>query len=272
MDTSNVINNLRANGWSVFQLLDPQPVYEARSDILGLLQEVTKQPNITLETYHEFLDDDLEHYETQTTIANFARSQGYAKKILYGQLELFQKILGPDISMTTTNNWRIARPDKPQDNIGFHRDIEVGHTAFEVNLWFPLVTVDEKSGMQLMPGSHLMPRADFPYEKVTHETVTQGSDRHKLGFMYASQIYDSWFKSKMSPVPVQLGHGLMFFAPVMHGQEINSGLVTRWSTDFVIANSQAPIDWTHHGDEAKYEIISESIAVEVGKIFHEFPY
>ena len=272
MTTTNLLSLLSDQGWAVFPLVDAGPVDTARDSILMLLRELTGWSAITLETYHEYLDDDDTHFAVQKDIAAHARKHGFAKEILLGQLELFQAVLGPDICMTTTNNWRIARPNKTQDNIGFHRDIEVGHTAFELNLWFPLVDVDEASAMKVMSGSHQMSRERFPFNKVDHPAITRGSDMNKLGFMYATQIYDPWFKPQMMPVPMTVGQGLMFLTPVMHGQEVNLGSVTRWATDFVIANSLAPIDWVHHGEEPKYEIVTESPTMKVGKLFHDFPY
>ena len=40
---------------------------------------------------------------------------------------------------------------------------------------------------------------------------------------------------------------------------------------FVIANSFAPIDRTHHGNEPKFETICESTAMKIGRTFHPFP-
>lgn len=263
--------DLLEKGWSVFQLPDPSPIKLVASSFLALLRELTGYSAITLETYHEYIKDDKEHFSLQSKLAAHARNEGFAKQIVLGQLAWFQAILGPDISITTSSTWRLARPNKKQDNVGFHRDLDLGFTGFELNLWFPFVDVDEGSAINVMGGSHLMSREKFPYQKAEHPSIKKGSAMNKLGFFYAPLVYESWFRGHMTPVPMNAGQGLMFFPPTMHGQEVNRGHGTRWSTDFVIANSFAPIDRTHHGNEPKFETICESTAMKIGRTFHPFP-
>ena len=273
MTVNKVRSELLEQGWSVYSLVDSQPVHEIRESILSLVRQTTGNSSITLEKYHEFMTQDSEHYELQKVVADYARSNEFSKKILVGQLDFIHQILGPDISMTTTTLWRIARPNKPQDNIGFHRDFEIGLSPFQMSLWFPLVDVDEKSCMKMLPGSHRMSRDELPYEKTTNPDVERGSDMNKLGFMWAPHVYQPWFEDKMQPVPVKVGEGLIFHTPMMHGQRINTGDTTRWSTDFGIVNSFAfaPVLWFHHGDESKYQVVSESPAIQVGQLHQEFP-
>jgi hypothetical protein len=260
--TSEIEAKLWRDGWAVVTLEDQSVLAEARDSLLALTRELVGRNNLTLERYHEFVDDDDRHHDIHIAVTDFARRNEYAKRIVLSNLDFFKSILGPDIAMTVPNQWRICRPEKPQDNVGFHRDTDVGHTPFEFNLWLPLV--DTSFGC--MSGSHLLKHDEIDRVQITHSAVQPGDALNNIGYFYAPWRVDP---EKLDVIDVEMGFGelLVFFSPLLHGQEINHRDNTRWSIDFVIANALAPIDWEHHGGDPKYQLISQSQITQVASVF-----
>jgi len=250
------------NGWFKMQLPNSEPALAARAGLLGELRNLTGDDSITLESYHETAENDADHTEMQLQLAKYFREQRFGPSIVEGQLSFFQQFIGPDLQVQQEPYLRITRPQKPNDNIDFHRDTFYGSSAFELSVWVPFVDLPIESTLSVISGSNVRPDSDFPTttEVNPNPAIVKGSDIHKLGFPYATKKIVSARLSGLKPVPVRLGEAIIFTVATIHGSSINSGDRTRWSTDVRVSNIMAPIDLSGLPDY--YEPLCVSVVTE----------
>jgi hypothetical protein len=262
------LQQLETESYAVCDLPNPQAVLEVREILEGWLRELTSVADITLETYHHHLDDDDAHLRVHERIAERARERRLNRHILLGQLELLHTLFGPDVAMTCRDNYRIVRPGKEVDNLGYHRDSDYGNSAYELNFLIPLVDVDARSGLQVMPKSHLLEENELVLEQVKHPTITAGSVRHQLGFMHTPKIIKNLDTAKLVAPAVKIGQALTFVPHCIHGQIVNRGDITRWSTDMEVCNALAPIQWKTTSGQPRFEILTQSFFMREGRRKH----
>jgi ectoine hydroxylase-related dioxygenase (phytanoyl-CoA dioxygenase family) len=268
LDTEAIVEQLETQSFAVCDLPNPQSVLDVRDILETSLRDISGIPDITLETYHEHFGDHETHLRVHDQIASMARERKLNRHILLGQLELLKSLFGPDLAMTCRDNFRIVRPGKEVDNLGYHRDSDYGNSAYELNFLIPLVDVDEDSGLQVMPKSHLLEDEDVQLEQTKHPTITPGSVRHQLGFMHSPKIIKNLDWDKMTAPAVKVGQALTFVPHCIHGQIVNRGAVTRWSTDMEVCNALAPIQWKTTSGAPRFEVLTQSFFMREGQRKH----
>lgn len=273
MDVAKPINlprleaQFQAEGWFVVQAPNPEPIYVARTALLNELRRLTGNPAITLETYHQAIEDDRHHTDLQIQLTHFFRTQRFGPQIIAAQLNFFQALLGRDLNVQSNPYLRITRPHKPQDNIGYHRDTFYGGSPFELSVLIPYVDVPAASALSVLPGSHLRPESDFPTQQVQSTEVTKGSPKHQLGFLYAPKLIDPACLQPMKPIPLKLGDLLVFSLATVHGSKENQGHSCRWSSDVRVVNALAPIDLSMR--PTYYEPLSRSVVTEAAETYYQ---
>ena len=230
-------------GWAVIDMVDPSPIYEARELLKQELASILGR-TIELENYHEVALDDAQHTETQVKLTQFFRDKKLGRKVIEAQKDIFRGIIGLDLLVQAFPYLRMTRPNKPQDNIGYHRDTFYGGSPFEVSVLVPFVNLESKSGLSVMSGSQTAPESMFPIEQIKNPdtAVVKGSAKHQLGFLYAPKLMDPEIEKQMTPIPLKLGQALMFSLSTVHGSVVNTGRFTRWSSDIRVVNALAPVD------------------------------
>ncbi len=256
----------RKQGWVVVKLPRPDAAVQVRAALLGKLREISGVPDITLERYHEIAEDDELHSQYQIELTEFFRANHFAREVLAAQQAFFRPFLGPDLLVQVSPYLRIARPGKPQDNIGYHRDTFYGASAYELSVWVPYVDLPAESSMSLLAGSHVRPESDFPVTQIQSDGVTRGSAKHKMGFPYAPKVMDPAPLTHLEPVPVLFGEALVLSLAAVHGSTLNSGSTSRWSTDIRVVNALAPIDFGTR--EGYYEPLSTSVVSEQAELYY----
>ncbi len=230
-------------GWLQITLSDPSPVEAARDAVLAHLRARWFSDLERLEDYHLFATEDALHFKIQHDVARFYWEGGFGPEVIRRNPEPFRALAGLDLHIQRYPYLRIARPDRRQDNVGFHRDIHYGSSPYEVSVHVPLTDPGIEGSLALIPGSHLESDRAYPWTRRESAEVAQGSSRHQLGFVYAPKDMGSAIAERMKPIHTQVGQALMFGLAIVHGQEVNRGPVTRFSTDIRIVNSMAPINW-----------------------------
>lgn len=243
MDFTQDSAHFAEQGWLRITLADQGPVETARAAVLEHLRARWFSELERLEDYHLFATTDALHFEVQHDVAGFYWQGGFGPEIIRRNPEPFRALAGLDLHIQRYPYLRIARPDHPQDNVGFHRDIHYGSSPYEVSVHVPLTDPGIDGSLALIPGSHLESDRAYPWIRRESAEVTQGSARHQLGFVYAPKDMGPGIAERMQPIHTQVGQVLMFSLSIVHGQEINRGPVTRFSTDVRIVNSLAPINW-----------------------------
>jgi len=251
------IEHFSEKGWVVIDFVDQTPVMKAREALQAHLNKLLGK-NIPLEEYHTEVEDDAHHTDLQTKMTEFFRKQKFGKAIIEKQLSLFKPFMGLDLSVQRNPYLRMARPGKPQDNIGYHRDTYYGGSPYELSVLVPFVDVAEPSALQVMTGSHTLPENHFPTTQIENpdEAVRKGSSKHQLGFLYAPKVMDPSIATDMLAVPLKLGQAIAFSLSTVHGCVVNNGTATRWSSDIRVMNAFAPVDLSARPDY--YEPLSNS--------------
>lgn len=229
-------------GYFIVDLCNPEYVHEVAKMMQQHLQSITKNSNITLENYHTFYDNDDEHYQIQYQMLEFFREQQFAQKVIQSNSEIYQYIVGPDLEIQKDPYFRITRPFKPKDNIGYHRDTFYGTGPGEISTVIPFVDLQANNSLSVFPKSHVMPDALFKFNQIVNQDVPKDSKRHKMGFLYAPKILESEVSKKMVPIPLKLGQALVFMLSIIHGSEENTSQKPRWSTDIRIKNALIPLN------------------------------
>ena len=145
---------------------------------------------------------------------------------------------------------------------GLHRDLLYGASPYEVSLLVPFTDLDADNALRVVTGSHTEPASSFPATRVESATVTAGSPQHQLGFPYAPQVLDAAVAERAEPVPLRRGQALVMSLGLVHGQTVNAGTSTRFTTDVSVVNSLAPTTFTRGVRADYYEPLCSSPVTE----------
>lgn len=265
---SAIEEELQENGYIVVDLPDVDVINETRAWLQERLAGFLGLSSVELETYHELELDDDTHYATHVKMVDAFRAESKSRKIAERQLDMLVPLLGKDLAITVPDILRMVRPGKGFDNIGLHRDSDYGNTAYELNFWIPFVDIAEGMGLQVVPKSHMLTDDALTLTKSKHELVKESSDLHRIGFFHTPQHIQDVEKMEKRRIPVKVGQALIFPANLVHGQDVNEGPSTRWTTDFEVGNSLGPIQWYHRDrNHLKYRVLTETFAVSHGRQF-----
>lgn len=256
-----IIDHFFENGWVVVDLIDPRPVWEARKILQEQLRQISNR-NISLEAYHEIAEDDAFHTQMQIQMTAFFRREKLARRVFEKQVSFFNQLVGLDLLIQANPYLRMTRPGKKQDNVGYHRDTFYGGSPYEISVILPFVDCDSKMTLKVMSGSHILSEKLFPVVQEKSD-IAKGSEKHKLGFLYAPKLMDPSVEEKMQPVPVKVGQIFMFSLSTVHGCVVNQGQRTRWSSDVRVVNALAPVSFKDRPDY--YEPFSSSCVTEAAK-------
>lgn len=171
------------------------------------------------------------------------------REILDENFDSLAVVVGDDLLYQGEPYLRIARPGRPDDNIGIHRDTHYGASAAEWVLWVPLTEATSGAEMRILPRSHLEPEEAFPWRQAP-AACERGSERHWLGFRYAPKRMSPEVEAQALPVACHVGEAILFNSACVHGQVVNAAPWTRISMDIRLVDAKAPIQRSRglHGD------------------------
>lgn len=249
-------------GWFVVDLPNPTPILETRAflqdELTGLLGK-----KVPLEEYHLHVQDDVFHTELQIQITKSFRERASGPSILGAQRSFFTELLGPDLYVQTNPYLRITRPLKAGDNIGYHRDTFYGGSPYELSVLVPFVDLPSECSLRVLSGSHVHCEDYYPTTQVENPdaAVRKGTAKHQLGFLYAPKVMHPSIEEHMEPIALKVGQALVFSLSTVHGSCLNTGAVSRWSSDMRVMNALAPVDLSARPDYYKplsYSVVTES--------------
>lgn len=233
-----------------------------KEKILDKLRMLINNETVQLENFHEFVKDDKEKFDIQYKINKMIWDEKLHIPLIQDNIDLYYKLVGQDLDIQSQPYLRIARPNCPQDNIGFHRDGFYGSSAYELSTVIPLVNLNEKSALQIEPKSHH--RGPIPTTRIESKTIKKGDKKNQLGFQYAPKIIDPNFQMNPIPIPLKFGEALCFGLGTIHGQEINEDIITRWSMDVRVKNSFSPTGTK----DGYYQLLSSSLLTQTAQIYY----
>jgi len=252
-------------GWLIVDFSDKEPVLRARKELQEELSSLIGKET-ALEDYHETIPAE-KHTEIQVHMTEFFRKRRFGPRIVASHLRFFQAFIGLDLLVQANPYLRITRPFRKEDNIGYHRDTFYGGSPYELSVLIPFVDLEPESNLQVLSGSHILPESEFPTTQVVNEdaSITKGSAKHNLGFLYAPKVMDPLIESRMESYPLRVGQALIFSLSTVHGSVENRGRVSRWSTDIRVLNALAPVNL--EARPTYYEPLCESAVTASAKSY-----
>jgi hypothetical protein len=109
-------------GWMVLDLPDPRIVFAVRDRLLARLRALLAVDLDCLEQYHTVVDDDARHIDVLYDLATTFWQEQLGVEIVRCNLAPLQRLVGLDLHVQTYPYLRAARPHRPQDCSGLHRD------------------------------------------------------------------------------------------------------------------------------------------------------
>jgi hypothetical protein len=245
-------DDFAARGWAVIDLREPAVAVDVGARLLGWLRAGPLPDLDRLDDYHRHVDDDT-HPRVQYELATWYWDQRLGRRIVDAEQDFLQSFVGLDLHVQRYPYLRVARPGRPGDVTGLHRDLLYGASPFEVSMVVPFSDLDADRALRVVTGSHLEPASSFPAIRTDSDLVTPGSPRHRLGFPYAPQVLADAVAERAEPVPLRVGQALLMSLALVHGQTVNASTTTRFSTDVRVVNSLAPIAFARGVREDYYE-------------------
>ena len=246
--------NYIKKGYCVVDLVNTKTLKALRFSLEKEISIFIKK-KANLESYHKIIDDKI-HEKVQWHLCNYFRKNKFCHKIALEQIDLLRQIVGTDLLVQKDPFLRIARPNKENDNIGFHRDTVYGQSPYEISILITLVDLNTKECLKYLPRSHLKSDKKFQFLESVNSSVQKGSKKHKLGFPYSPKIPKIKSEDFDSP-SLKFGQAIIFSPSIVHGQKINKGKNTRFSFDFRVVNKFAPINIQTKSNRG-YEVLTQS--------------
>ena len=266
MLTKKQLNKFHKDGFLKFEVSNKIFLRDLQKSVFLIFKKFKINKSNLQKRYHKIFVDNKEHHKIQSQLQRYILDKKINFKLIEYYKDYFNKILGLDICATNSVNFRVVRPTKNIDNINYHRDTDLGHTPFEVNVWVPLFDTKKNNSLHILPKSHLKKINFFKFNKVKTE-FKRGSKENRLGYFYRSFKFKNLNNNSMRPIKCNFGEILIFYSSCMHGTKNNLTNDTRFSFDFNISNSFFPIKWKHHGNENKYtQVLKSNIVVNAKKV------
>ena len=251
------------DGYAIINFYNTEYLKEFQQLLLEKLRDIMKNDNVTFETFHNFVTNDNDKINIQYILNKMIWDENLHEKIIIDNIDIYYTLVGKDLDLQTQPYLRIARPNCPQDNIGFHRDGFYGSSAYELSSVIPLVELNYKSALQIEPKSHL--RGPIPTTKVESKTIKKGDIKNQLGFQYAPKIINNDYKINPIPIPLKFGQALSFGLGTIHGQEVNTDTITRFSMDVRVKNSFV----SSGTKDGYYKPLTQSVVTKTAQMYYE---
>ena len=209
---------------------DKDLINEIQKDILKYFNEDEKfYFNLPIEIYRELVKN------TQDLL----NEKEYARKICEKCIQTIKNYIKEDKFFIQTNLYlRATRPtaDKETESIGWHRETFYGpNMEKSVNIWTPILGVNEKNTLRFIPNSHNISESDIIVNQINDEATIKGSTGQKIGFLYSPKIIVGgvdWNKATAMNVPNF--NSALFPGLLIHGSAQNFSQNIRFSVDFRI--------------------------------------
>lgn len=193
----------------------------------------------------------------------------YSLLIADAMMPIIQQLIGYDVMVQYNPYLRIARPNKREDNIGYHKDTQYGQTPYELAVHIPFVDLGEKSAIRVISGSHIMHENTFVGITPDGYNVKKGSIENHMGRPYAPKCLKIPEGMETTPLVMKVGQAAIFSPAIFHGQEVNEGDITRISCDIRFVSSRAPIEICKGKMHAGYVSVSQSPVEKMATIYYE---
>lgn len=235
--TTDCIEKFLHDGWVIVDIPDTSVVQRYAARLQTKAQELT-QSRCTLANLHDYVDE-AAFKAFHLKLADCFWEDDFSLLAAPAFLPILKELIGLDVMVQSMPYLRLARPHMPKDNIGFHKDTQYGQTPYELAVHIPFVDLDDDAALRVISGSHLHAEKEYPSESIPDAEVVKGSAEHTLGKPYAPRRLPVPQGAKTVPLSMHVGQAALFSPAIFHGQEVNTGTVTRVTTDMRFVNPLA---------------------------------
>jgi len=215
------------------QFLKKRGFLVKRFENLSLLKEIQKcikkDFNKSTNYYSKLSLDDFR--KICVRCQNKINKLNIQKRFKEGEKNFFKKNHINDIPLFETVIFlRAVRPHKkniiPEPPM-FHRETFYSNYSFMrhcVNIWIPVMNVNEKNTLKYIPKSHLIPDKKIKRRKINKKyvKVKKFSSGHKLGFFWApKKIISGINLKKQRKINIPKNYYVLFSSMLVHGNAIN---------------------------------------------------
>lgn len=230
----------------------------------SILSDIENKISCVPSAIHNYYDDESVK-KLHVSLSKYLWKQEYSLAIADAMLPIIRQLIGLDVMVQYNPYLRIARPNKPQDNIGYHKDTQYGQSPYELAVHIPFVDLDKKSAIRAISGSHLMAESSFKAVTPEGPRIEKGSIENHVGRPYLPKCLAVPEGMETTPLCVKVGQAAIFTPAIFHGQEVNEGSVTRVSCDLRFVNckygDKVKLGKTHAGyvkvSESPVEVLAE---------------
>ena len=209
---------------------DKNLINKIQKDILKYFNQDEKfYFDLPIETYRELIKN------TQ----DFLNGKEYARKICGECIQTIKNYIEEDKFFIQTNLYlRATRPTAniETESIGWHRETFYGPNMEKcVNVWTPILDVNEKNTLRFIPNSQNIPESDIIVNQINDVVTIKGSTGSKIGFQYSPKIIVGGVDlNKATPLNVPNFNSALFPGLLVHGSAQNFSQNIRFSVDFQI--------------------------------------
>jgi len=225
----NDLKKFTHDGWVILDIPQPNIIQEYAALLKQQVQEHAGAV-LHLSGLHTHFND-VTFKKMHKSLSKLLWKSEFSLRICKNLMPILKELIGLDIMVQYNPYLRFVRPHRYDDNIGYHRDTQYGQTPYELAAHIPFVDLDERSALCVISGSHRLPESYFLVAKSNERAILKGSLEHRLGKPYSPKRMNVPEGLKTEPLAMRVGQVAFFSPALFHGQEVNSGNITRVSTD-----------------------------------------
>lgn len=221
--------------------------------VLRSIQKKIKDNKINLNNIHKLIPENQLNEFRLGVINDINKNKILRYHYFKLATSLLYSLAGNELMMQKNINLSIQFPNDKNSLLPIHSDVWSGDSAYEINLWVPLVNCYKTKSMYILEQKY----NDVFLKKMKSAKIKSSDDIFKI------------VKNKIKWLDVNYGECLIFNQGLPHGNVVNKEIETRWSMNCRFKSVFSP-----YGDKKIAEFflpITTRAMTEVGMSF-EYPF
>jgi sporadic carbohydrate cluster 2OG-Fe(II) oxygenase len=249
---SKLSNNFISNGYIISEVEEKKSLFFINKLItsnIKIILSIKKQINFNL--LHKIVPiKDLNSFRL-SLIYNLNKDPEFRFHYFNLARKSIYVLAGNELMMQKNINLSIQYPDDDSSLLPVHSDVWSGDSAYEINLWLPLVRCYKSKSMYI-----LQPKFNKNFEK----------EMLKKKYLSSKKIY-KLIKNKVTWIDIKYGQYLLFNQALPHGNIVNVEQQTRISMNCRFKSLYSP-----YGDKKIGEFFLPITTRAISRIGQNFKY
>ena len=181
--------------------------------VLRSIQKKIKDNKINLNNIHKLISENQLNEFRLGVINDINKNKILRYHYFRLATSLLYSLAGNELMMQKNINLSIQFPNDKNSLLPIHSDVWSGDSAYEINLWVPLVNCYKTKSMYILEQKY----NDVFLKKMKSAKIKSSDDIFKI------------VKNKIKWLDVNYGECLIFNQGLPHGNVVNKEIETRWS-------------------------------------------